>query len=156
MTVDYTVDKNLYVIIAGSRTLDKDTTYRYIKESGISHLICQIVSGGQRSYDIFTKKYIGCDFWGEMWALENSIPIKRFDAKWSDLITQPLLIKYNKQNQPYNALAGFTRNIQMAEYLQHKQPNVALIAICKNKSPGTLHMIEIANEYNIPVIQFHI
>ena len=63
----------------------------------------------------------GIDKIGEMWAEENKVPIKKFIPEYHNLnpIIAPLL-----------------RNIEMAEYAD------ALIAVWKDQSNGTKHMIE--------------
>jgi len=51
------------------------------------------------------------------------------------------VVKENKYGK-YNALAGFNRNQQMAEYAD------VLIAIIKNNSSGTRDMIDRMNKLN--------
>lgn len=105
------------VIIAGSRSI---TEYSIIKqaveESGFS--ITEIVSGMAK----------GVDKLGEQYANEKSILLKQFPADWSK-----------------GRHAGFTRNVQMAEYAD------ALIAIWDGQSKGTAHMINIARGLKLKI-----
>jgi len=98
------------VIIAGSRnfpTEHSDIIWCSIATSKFE--ITEVVSGGA----------IGADRFGEVYARQNKIPIKKFLPDWN---------RYGKS-------AGFIRNEQMANYAD------ALIAIWDGKSNGTKNMI---------------
>lgn len=82
--------------------------------------ITEVVSGGCR----------GPDSYGEIWAKEKGIPVKRFPAEWE---------RYGKK-------AGFLRNVDMAKYAE------ALIAFWDDESKGTLHMIKEAHSRGLKVI----
>lgn len=69
----------------------------------------------------------GVDRMGEKWSEKNGISVARFPADWD---------KHGKS-------AGFIRNEEMAKYAD------ALMAVRRNKSNGTTHMIETALEYNL-------
>jgi hypothetical protein len=105
------------VIIAGSRNI---TNPKYIdlaiEESGFR--ITEVVCGGAR----------GIDTLGEEWATWNGILVARFNALW-DI---------------HGKVAGFKRNVQMAEYAD------ALIAI-NSGTNGTQHMIDTAKHYGLEV-----
>ena len=60
---------------------------------------------------------------------------------WKNIDVPIVVVKENKYGK-YNALAGFNRNQQMAEYAD------VLIAIIKNNSSGTRDMIERMNKLN--------
>jgi hypothetical protein len=116
------------VIIAGSRILKKyDTVKEAIEKSGFE--ITEVVSGGNRSHDPVTHLCYGADYYGECWAEENKVPVKRFPPNW-DL---------------YGKAAGPIRNREMAEYAD------AVIAIRINKSRGTSNMIEEAQKKNLKI-----
>ncbi len=108
-------------IIAGSRGI---TQLRFVEEavaeSGLT--ITEVVSGTAR----------GVDKLGEEWALQHSIPIKRFPADWDF----------------YGKAAGYVRNAHMAEYGE------ALIALWDGVSKGTKNMIDIAKEKGLKVYVF--
>jgi len=94
------------VIIAGSRTI---TDYEFVKWAieGAGLDITEVVSGAA----------LGVDRLGERWAKEHGIPTKRFPAKWSDLTVPGAVIKDGAYGK-YNAIAGHTRNQQMADYAE--------------------------------------
>lgn len=71
----------------------------------------------------------GVDSIGYLLCKKKGIPIKEFPADWN---------RYGKS-------AGFVRNEEMAQYATH------LIAISKDRSPGTENMINLANRYNLKV-----
>jgi len=98
------------VIIAGSRnfpTEHSDIIWGSIAASNFD--ITEVVSGGA----------IGADRFGEVYAQQNNIPVKKFLPDWNR----------------YGRSAGFLRNWEMANYAD------ALIAIWDGKSNGTRNMI---------------
>lgn len=105
-------------IIAGSRdNITYDDVVAAMKLCG--WVPTEVVSGTARGVDIF----------GEIWAEENNIPIKRFRPDWN---------KHGKG-------AGFIRNAQMAEYAD------ALVAIWDGQSKGTKNMIDSASKKGLNV-----
>jgi hypothetical protein len=80
-------------IIAGSRTIDFETTIEYLSELRLLGVeITEVVSG--------TAK--GVDYHGEWWGNRWDIPIKRFPANWNE----------------YGKSAGYIRNQEMADYAE--------------------------------------
>jgi len=71
----------------------------------------------------------GVDLLGRRFAEERFIPFKEFPADWDQ----------------YQKRAGFIRNEEMAKYAD------VLIAIKKDKSPGTTHMVETMRKLNKPI-----
>jgi len=111
------------VIIAGSRSItDRDVVYRAIADSWFN--ITEVVSGCAAGVDTF----------GEVWASEHNIPVKKFPANWKE----------------YGRAAGPIRNRHMAEY------GDALIAIIENNSRGTTSMIKNAKQLGLNVFIVHI
>ncbi len=109
------------LIVAGSREFnDYDLLKRSIQENFQRSEVEEIVSGTAR----------GADTLGERFAIDYSIPIKKYPANW-DL---------------YGKSAGYRRNVEMADYAD------ALIAFWDGKSKGTGHMINIAKDKNLRVI----
>jgi DNA-binding transcriptional regulator PaaX len=105
-------------IIAGSRSCTK---YRYVAEAmtNIEWTPTSIISGTAH----------GADQLGELWAIENNVPIERFPANWVG-----------------NGMsAGFIRNEEMANNAD------ALVALWDGKSTGTLHMIELAELFGLDI-----
>ena len=82
--------------------------------------ITEIVSGGAR----------GVDTAGELWAKQNSIPVKRFPANW----------------ERYGSYAGPVRNRQMAVYADA----VALFP----GGAGTRNMYEQAVEHGLTIFDY--
>lgn len=87
---------------------------------------------GESGFEI-TEVVSGCamgvDAIGERWAFLNKIPVKKLPADWKQ----------------YGKKAGIIRNMLMADYAE------ALIAVWFNKSKGTKHMIDCANEHGLHV-----
>jgi len=103
------------VIVAGSRKiLDYGVVAAAIKRSGFD--ISEIVSGGAE----------GVDQLGELYALENNIPKRRY------------LPDYKK----YGKKAPIMRNCKMGDYAD------ALIAIWDGSSKGTKHMMDYMQKKN--------
>src|SRR5579871_1254241 len=105
-------------IIAGSRVISHNPILEEaVKESGFK--ITEVVSGCAA----------GVDWMGELWAIGNKVPIKRFRANW-------------KQE---GRAAGPIRNRKMAEYADQ------LIAIWDGRSRGTKNMIDEAEKRGLRV-----
>lgn len=130
------------VIIAGSREL---TDYEFAKKTidmAISELaisVTEVVSGGAR----------GADKMGEDWAAENGIEVTPFRADWDNIDSPTAIVKtrtnpWTKEQEKYNANAGFERNTKMAEYAD------VLIALNEGTA-GTDHMIKQAREKGLKV-----
>lgn len=99
------------VIIAGSR--DIEDFELVAKAMAFSHFKpTEIVSGGAR----------GVDKLGEEWARRHGIPVTLFLADW----------------KTHGKKAGPIRNLEMLDYVNGKG---GLVAIWKDGSPGTQHII---------------
>ena len=112
-------------IIAGCRDF-KD--YNLLKDKldyhRNTHPITEIVCGGAT----------GADELGEVYADQNSIPVKSFLADWNT----------------HRRAAAPIRNLQMAEYAD------VLIAVWDGKSKGTKNMIAEMNKLKKPVYLIYI
>lgn len=113
-------------IIAGSRSVINYRAVRAILNNyhtfanwDHAPAITEVVSGCCRGPDLF----------GEWWAEEYDIPIKRFPAYW------------NTEGRS----AGYKRNERMAMYADN------LIAFWDGHSKGTHHMIDLANRQGLYV-----
>lgn len=125
-------------IISGSREIEDYAIVKIaIESSGFD--ISEIASGHARGVDSLAEQY----------AKLNKIPVKLFPAEWDDLDVEPCSVKTNKFGKKYNALAGFNRNEQMANYAD------ALIAVF-NGSPGTRNMIELATKRGLKVFVYDV
>lgn len=109
------------VIIAGSRSFQNYSLLKEYADFKLSQ-ICD-------SIEIVSGGARGADTLGERYAKENGYSIKVFLADW----------------EQFGKAAGYMRNVQMAEYAD------ALLAFWDGKSRGTMHMIQIANNYGLKV-----
>lgn len=106
------------VIIAGGRNFND---YNKLKK------VCDHLLKNQSNIEIVSGTARGADQLGERYAKETGYKLKKFPADWK---------KYGK-------LAGYKRNIQMANYAD------ALIAFWDGKSKGTRNMIDISKQLKI-------
>ena len=83
----------------------------------------------QRGIEIISGCARGADWLGERYAAEKGIPFRRFPAEWDN----------------EGCGAGYRRNERMAENADE------LVAFWDGKSPGTKHMIEIAEKRGLKV-----
>lgn len=121
------------VIIAGCRDFHyqkhgKDYWFnefdKYLEGLGIDLKKVQIVSGGAK----------GADTFGELYASERGMELKRFIPDW-ETIPEGESFKINRQGKKYYPLAGHVRNKAMGDYSD------VLIALWDKKSSGTRNMI---------------
>lgn len=132
------------VILAGGRDF---TDYGLLSESCDKYLQ-RYLKFDMKQYhknpnlEIVSGTAPGADSLGETYAIKNLINVKPFPALWKDLDAVPCKIRY-RNGEPYNVLAGFNRNKQMAEYAS------ALIAFW-NGSSGTKDMIGHMKRLNKP------
>jgi len=93
-------------------------------------LLCQVVrDSGLNILTVISGTARGVDRMGERWASQQGIPCERYPANWD---------KFGKA-------AGPIRNIEMSKV------GDALIAIRKDGSRGTAHMIETMTKLGKPV-----
>ena len=90
---------------------------------------CDKVLSNQTEIEIVSGTANGADKLGEKYANDKKYPIKQFPANWN---------KYGKS-------AGYKRNMQMAKYAD------ALIAFWDGTSKGTMHMINLAKQFNLKI-----
>lgn len=113
------------IIIAGSRKVSKyEIVAAAIHFSGLADDIEEVVSGGAQ----------GVDEYGEEWAEEHDLPIRRFVPEW----------------EKHGRAAGPIRNRQMAQYA-----NGAII-IWDGVSRGTSSMIQEALKARLSRISIHV
>jgi hypothetical protein len=129
------------VIVAGSRDFS-DYNMMKIQLDAILQNVAPnviIVSGRAR----------GADTLGEKYADENGLQKALFPADWKNLEAPGAVIKQGPYG-PYNAKAGFDRNIKMAEYAA-ENGNGAIIAFWAGDKGGTYHMVETGEKYKLQV-----
>lgn len=115
------------VIIAGSRSFND---YEKLKQ------FCNSVLVNYKDIEIVSGTADGADKLGERYAKEKGYTLTEFPAKWKDLTAKPCFVKYDKNAEPYNVLAGLNRNKEMAKYAD------VLIAFWIDGSKGTENMIK--------------
>jgi hypothetical protein len=122
--------KPLKVIIAGSRDIaDQSIVAKAVKASGFS--VGEVVSGTAP----------GVDKLGEIWAKFYNVPIKRFPADWKNIKVRGAVVKEGAYG-PYNAMAGFNRNEEMAKYAD-------ACIIITNGSNGAADMMKRAEKHEL-------
>ncbi len=90
---------------------------------------CDYILQNQKEIEIVSGTANGADKLGEKYAEEKGYLLKLFPADWGGL----------------GKAAGYIRNEEMAKYAD------ALIAFWDGKSKGTMHMINLAKEYNLKI-----
>ena len=55
----------------------------------------------------------GADTLAREWAVRNGVTHDPYPADWANIDAMPCRIKVGKNRKPYNALAGFNRNVRM-------------------------------------------
>lgn len=131
--------------VAGSRGFDDAVTFdahirRILKEHGLdtpeAKKTLVFITGNAPS---------GADRLIIDWCKANDYDWCEFDAPWDDVEAEGAVIKYHPvTKKPYNCLAGFWRNEEMAEAMTY------LITFYDGASPGTSDMIERAVEHQVP------
>lgn len=109
------------VIIAGTRDFNNYHLLKMKLDKILSNITDDIV--------IVSGKARGADTLGEKYAKEKGYQIAEFPADW----------------EKFGRSAGYKRNVQMAEYAD------ACVCFWDGRSPGTKHMINIANQYKLQI-----
>jgi predicted Rossmann fold nucleotide-binding protein DprA/Smf involved in DNA uptake len=124
-------------IIAGSRTINKLNEDIYIVGDGSTMLranayeavVDAIVRSKFEIDTVISGTAEGVDRMGELWALDNGIPVVFYPPNWRE----------------HGKRAGYVRNAAMAANAD------ALIAVWDGESPGTKMMIDLAREQQLMV-----
>lgn len=124
-------------IIAGPRDCqDYKLLCQALENCPFTDQITEIVSGGAT----------GIDRLGEKWGKDNGKKVTVFKAKWKEIEVEGAKVVEGKYGK-YNALAGFWRNQDMAEYAGR---DGGLIAIDLGTN-GTADMIQHGENYLLQV-----
>lgn len=129
-------------IIAGSRTINKLDEDVYISRGGTTILranayevvVDAIVRSNFEIDTVVSGTAAGVDRMGELWALNNGIPLVFFPPNWRE----------------YGKRAGYIRNEAMAANAD------ALIAVWDGVSPGTEMMINLAKNKGLLTFVEHV
>lgn len=146
------------IIVAGTRTFsDKQLVFKTLSNLIVDLIEDNSIKTGYRGWNECIEEICGCatgaDSLGREWAELKRVPIKEFPAHWKDF-ADPCIIKSGKFGK-YNALAGFKRNKEMADYAAASHQGI-LVAFWDNKSRGTKSMIDLANKNHLKVIVVNI
>lgn len=131
------------IIIAGTRSFQN---YKLLKYKTLD-----IIKNMDKPYaeiTIFQGEAEGADKLAKEFAKERGFKMRSFPAEWNNLLTPRAIIKEGRYGHRYNARAGYDRNVKMAEAAGKES---MLIAFWDGKSPGTRHMIEIAQDFHLTV-----
>lgn len=109
------------VIVAGSRN--------YTDEQKVHRVLDQLKRQANCEIEIISGLCRGPDMFGKNWAEKNNVKCHKYPANWN---------KYGKR-------AGFIRNEEMAKV------GDILIAFWDGDSKGTMHMINLAEQYNLKI-----
>jgi hypothetical protein len=122
-------------IIAGPRDCqDYKLLCEALENCPFTDEITEVISGGAT----------GIDRLGEKWGKDNGKKVTVMKAKWKEIELPGAKVVEGKYG-PYNSLAGFWRNKDMAEYAG---PDGGCVAIDLG-TPGTDSMIDLAGEYGL-------
>lgn len=120
------------VIVAGSRGWDDYAKFSRLMAPSF------LIEGRVRPDVVFISGEApsGADNMIIRWCVQHQADWCGFPAQWDRTDGSVVRIKYTRTGRPYNALAGFQRNQDMAEYATE------LWAFYDGRSPGTRDMIE--------------
>ncbi len=118
-----------YIIVSGSRSI---TDYDYLKECLDLVISSKLANIDPEKVVIVSGGARGVDQLAEKYAKEKGYKTKIFKAKWD---------KHKKS-------AGFKRNMDMARV------GDVLVSLWDGKSPGTKHMMKVADKREIRSIIF--
>jgi len=125
------------LIIAGGRTTTRGQAFRGIDACPFAYSATEVVSGKNVTVLKRTGEKFGADYYGEIWAQMNGLPVAEFPAD------------FDRFGPP----AGPMRNRAMAEYAA---PDGGLIAIWNGWSTGTKDMIRCAYLQRLQVFIYRV
>jgi hypothetical protein len=128
------------IIVAGTR--------KYNDYDSFSKTITDTVRFLNKASVIFIsgKAASGADALIIQWCKENDYPWVEYPADWNNIDVPGTVIRTNKFNKKYNAIAGHMRNEAMADV------GTQLIAFWDNVSSGTKNMIELAKARGLSIL----
>jgi len=125
---------NARVIISGSRDFDRPKLLRAKLDKYLVWMDRpNICTGGQRQ-KIGVRRWIGADYFGELWAHQWHFLVSIFHADW----------------QQYGKAAGMIRNREMVNYAA-EEGNGYAVFFWDGSSPGTKHTMDLAKKAGLKV-----
>lgn len=128
------------IVVFGSRgfsdyDLFSQEMFRYLEDMNIEKGKVIFLSG-MANMEKPEDQQIGADAFIIRWCIENGFPWTEHPADWSDVDRQGAVIRYTKKtNKPYNLIAGYIRNEEMAEL------STAGVSFYDGASSGTKDML---------------
>lgn len=132
-------DYDIRLIVAGSRGYND---YRFFEKMMDDFIASEFI--GKSIIFISGKARTGPDAMIIRYCKERRLPWVEYEADWDNLDTEGAVIRTNKRTgKPYNAIAGHTRNEDMAKVATN------LAAFWDGVSPGTKNMLHIAKRHKV-------
>lgn len=132
--------KNICVVFGSRKYKDYETFESCLKGFIEDHHFNQ-----ENTVFVSGMAYDGPDAFIVRWCKENGWRWFECPAKWDDLDAPGARIKTNASGKQYNAMAGFTRNQEMANFSNYG------LGFWDGHSPGTKDMVERCGEKNLKV-----
>lgn len=137
------------VVVFGTRwfedySLFSECIFQYLKDNNIQKGDVIFLSGMANMDKEDPKDQIGADAFIVRWCKEFDYPWTEHPADWSDVSSKSAIIRY-KKGKPYNLLAGFWRNDEMAELCNKG------VSFYDGASAGTKDMLTRLKKRNLPV-----
>lgn len=137
------------IVVFGSRNFTdyamfSENMFKYLEDCGIKKGEAIFLSGMANMDKPDEKDRIGADAFIVRWCIEHGYPWTEHPADWSDVSSSSAVVRY-KKGRPYNLLAGFWRNEEMAELCNRG------ITFYDGASTGTKDMIARLEKRQHPV-----
>ena len=129
------------ILIAGTRSYDDTDHFNKTMEE----IIGSFKGKGEIAF-ISGAAPSGADKLIIDWCVEHNYPCCLFKADWDNIDTREAIVKTNSSGKRYNAMAGFERNEQMAEYASQGY------LFWDKKSSGTKDMLARLKAKHIPFL----
>lgn len=129
------------ILIAGTRSYDDTDHFNKTMEE----IIGSFKGKGEVAF-ISGAAPSGADKLIIDWCVEHNYPCCLFKADWDNIDTKEAIVKTNSSGKKYNAMAGFERNEQMAEYASQGY------LFWDKKSSGTKDMLARLKAKHIPFL----
>lgn len=127
------------IVVFGSRKFDdyklfSECILQYLEDNNIKKGEVIFLSG-MANMNKAEDQQTGADAFIVRWCKENDYPWTEHPADWEGVDHAGAVIRYTKSGKPFNMVAGFTRNSEMAEL------STAGISFYDGASTGTKDML---------------